>query len=268
MKVAILQMDVKIAHNFADCEQNFIHARELIDRALKCGVDVAVLPEAFNTGFNTAKFKELVDTNAAHTKKFLSEISQKSGAVLIGGAINSKRDKIYNSAFIYQNGTEILRYDKIHAFSLAQENEIVSGGDKLGICEIKFKNRAVKIGVAVCYDLRFCEIFRALALRGAQIIFVIAQFAQSRIEHFITLVRARAIENQIFICAVNGCGDTGQGESFGGNSMLINPYGEIVARLGKKEVVKIARADLNEILKFRAKMDFLKDMKPEIYKEF
>lgn len=268
MKIAILQMDVKIAQNFADCEQNFIRAHDLIDRALKRGADVAVLPEAFNTGFNTAKFKELADTNAAYTKKFLSEISQKSGAVLIGGSINSKRDKIYNSAFIYQNGAEILRYDKIHAFSLARENEIVNGGDRLGICEIKFKNRAVKIGVAICYDLRFCEIFRALALRGAQVVFVIAQFAQSRIEHFITLAKARAIENQIFICAVNGCGDTGQGESFGGNSMLIGPGGEIVARLGKKEAVKIARADLNEILKFRAKMDFLKDMKPKIYKEF
>ena len=261
-------MNVKLASTAADCEQNFVHARELIDRALKRGADVAVLPEAFNTGFNTAKFQELADPNAAYTKKFLSEISQNCAAVLIGGSINSERDKIYNSAFIYQNGAEILRYDKIHTFSLARENEIVSGGDRLGLCEIKFKNRAVKIGVAVCYDLRFCEIFRALALRGAQIVFVIAQFAQSRIEHFVTLARARAIENQIFICAVNGCGDTGQGESFGGNSMLINPGGEIVARLGKKEAVKIARADLDEILKFRAKMDLLKDMKPEIYKEF
>ena len=268
MKIAILQMDVKIAQNFADCEQNFVHARELIDRALKRGADIAVLPEAFNTGFYVQNFKRLADAGAVRTKKFLSEISQNCGAVLIGGAINSKRDKIYNSAFIYQNGAEILCYDKIHTFSLARENEIVNGGDKLGICEIKFKNRAVKIGIAICYDLRFCEIFRALALRGAQIVFIIAQFAQSRIEHFITLAKARAIENQIFICAVNGCGDTGQGESFGGNSMLINPGGEIVARLGKKEAIKIARADLDEILKFRAKMDLLKDMKPKIYKEF
>ena len=268
MKIAILQMDVKIAQNFKNCEQNFIRARGLIDRALKRGADVAVLPEAFNTGFCVRNFKRLADVGATRTKKFLSEISQKSGAVLIGGAINSRQDKIYNSAFIYQNGAEILRYDKIHAFSLARENEIVSGGDKLGICEIKFQNRAVKIGVAICYDLRFGEIFRALALRGAQIVFVIAQFAQSRIEHFIALARARAIENQIFICAVNGCGDTGQGESFGGNSMLINPGGEIVARLGKKEAVKVVDVSLDEISKFRAKIDVLKDLKPEIYKEF
>jgi len=268
MKIAILQMDVKIAQNFKNCEQNFIRARGLIDRALKRGADVAVLPEALNTGFYVQNFKRLADAGAVRTKRFLSEISQNSGAILIGGAINSKLDKIYNSAFIYQNGAEILRYDKIHAFSLARENEIVSSGDKLGICEIKFQNRAVKIGVAICYDLRFCEIFRALALRGAQIVFVIAQFAQSRIEHFITLARARAIENQIFICAVNGCGDTGQGESFGGNSMLIGPGGEIVARLGKKESVKIVDVNLDEILKFRAKMDVLKDLKPEIYKEF
>ncbi|WP_295150507.1 nitrilase-related carbon-nitrogen hydrolase [Campylobacter sp.] len=268
MKIAILQMDVKVAQNFADCEQNFIRARELIDRALKRGADVAVLPEAFNTGFCVQNFKRLADAEAARTKGFLSEISQNCGAVLIGGAINSRQDKIYNSAFTYQNGAEILRYDKIHAFSPVRENEIVSGGDKLGICDIKFQNRAVKIGVAICYDLRFCEIFRALALRGAQIVFVIAQFAQSRIEHFITLAKARAIENQIFICAVNGCGDTGQGESFGGNSMLIGPNGEIIARLGKKEAVKVVDVNLGEILKFRAKMDLLKDMKPEIYKEF
>jgi len=268
MKIAILQMDVKMAQNFADCEQNFIRARALIDRALKCGADVAVLPEAFNTGFCVQNFKCLADAGAARTKGFLSEISQNCGAVLIGGSISSERDKIYNSAFVYQNGAEILRYDKIHAFSLARENEIVSGGDRLGLCEIKFKNRAVKIGVAICYDLRFGEIFRALALRGAQIVFVIAQFAQSRIEHFITLARARAIENQIFICAVNGCGDMGQGESFGGNSMLIGPNGEIIARSGKKEAVKVVDINLDEILKFRAKMNLLKDMKPEIYKEF
>jgi len=268
MKIAILQMDVKMAQNFADCEQNFIRARGLIDRALKRGADVLVLPEAFNTGFCVPNFKRLSDAGAARTKGFLSEISQNCGTVLIGGSINSRQDKIYNSAFVYQNGAEILRYDKIHAFSFARENEIVSGGDRLGICEIKFQNRAVKIGVAVCYDLRFCEIFRALALRGAQIVFVIAQFAQSRIEHFITLAKARAIENQIFICAVNGCGDAGQSESFGGNSMLIGPGGEIVARLGKKEAVKVVDINLDEILKFRAKMDLLKDMKPEIYKEF
>ena len=268
MKIAILQMNVKLASSAADCEQNFIRARELIYRALKRDADVAVLPEAFNTGFYVQNFKRLADAGAVRTKGFLSEISQNCGAVLIGGAINSKQDKIYNSAFIYQNGAEILRYDKIHAFSLARENEIVSGGDRLGICEVKFKNRAVKIGIVICYDLRFCEIFRALALRGAQIVFVIAQFAQSRIEHFITLAKARAIENQIFICAVNGCGDTGQGESFGGNSMLIGPNGEIIARSGKKEAVKVVDINLDEILKFRAKMDLLKDMKPEIYKEF
>nr|WP_314235118.1 nitrilase-related carbon-nitrogen hydrolase [uncultured Campylobacter sp.] len=268
MKIAILQMNVKLASTVADCEQNFIRARELIDRALKRGADVVVLPEAFNTGFCVENFKRLADAGAARTKGFLSEISQNCAAVLIGGSINSERDKIYNSAFIYQNGAEILRYDKIHAFSLARENEIVSGGDRLGICEVKFKNRALKIGIAICYDLRFGEIFRALALRSAQIVFVIAQFAQSRIEHFITLARARAIENQIFICAVNGCGDTGQGESFGGNSMLIGPGGEIVACLGKKEAVKVVDINLDEILKFRAKMDLLKDMKPEIYKEF
>ena len=261
-------MNVKLASSAADCEQNFIRARELIYRALKRDADVAVLPEAFNTGFYVQNFKRLADAGAVRTKGFLSEISQNCGAVLIGGAINSKQDKIYNSAFIYQNGAEILRYDKIHAFSLARENEIVSGGDRLGICEVKFKNRAVKIGIVICYDLRFCEIFRALALRGAQIVFVIAQFAQSRIEHFITLAKARAIENQIFICAVNGCGDTGQGESFGGNSMLIGPNGEIIARSGKKEAVKVVDINLDEILKFRAKMDLLKDMKPEIYKEF
>ena len=261
-------MNVKLASTAADCEQNFIRARGLIDRALKRGADVAVLPEAFNMGFCVQNFKRLADAGAVRTKGFLSEISQNCAAVLIGGSINSERDKIYNSAFIYQNGVEILRYDKIHAFSLARENEIVSGGDKLGICEIKFKNCAVKIGVAICYDLRFGEIFRALALRGAQVVFVIAQFAQSRIEHFITLTRARAIENQIFICAVNGCGDTGQGESFGGNSMLVGPGGEIVARLGKKESVKVVDVNLDEILKFRAKMDLLKDIKPEIYKEF
>lgn len=268
MKIAILQMNVKLASTAADCEQNFIRARGLIDRALKRGADIVVLPEAFNTGFCVQNFKRLADAGAARTKGFLSEISQNCGAVLIGGSINSRQDKIYNSAFIYQNGAEILRYDKIHAFSFAHENEIVSGGDKLGICDIKFQNRALKIGVAVCYDLRFCEIFRALALRGAQVVFVIAQFAQSRIEHFITLAKARAIENQIFICAVNGCGDTGQGESFGGNSILIGPNGEIIARLGKEEAVKVVDINLDEILKFRAKMDILKDMKPEIYKEF
>ena len=76
MKIAILQMDVKMAQNFADCEQNFIRARELIDRAFKKGADVVVLPEAFNTGFCVENFKRLADAGAARTKGFLSEISQ------------------------------------------------------------------------------------------------------------------------------------------------------------------------------------------------
>ena len=265
MKIAILQMDVKMAQNFADCEQNFIRARELIDRALKRGADVAVLPEAFNMGFCVQNFKRLADAGAVRTKGFLSEISQKNGAVLIGGAINSRQDKIYNSAFIYQNGAEILRYDKIHAFSLARENKIVSSGDKLGICEIKFQNCAVKIGVVICYDLRFPELVRRLAREDISVLFLPAQWPTVREMHWRVLTQARAIENQIFLAAANGSGAFANGLPLAGRSVILDPWGERLAEAADGETILTADCDLTVREKIRREINVFADRRPDLY---
>jgi predicted amidohydrolase len=122
----------------------------------------------------------------------------------------------------------------------------------------------LKIGLAVCYDLRFPEMFRHYALEGVQLVLIPAEWPTQRIDHWNILTRARAIENQLFVAAVNRCGSGADGE-YGGHSILVGPWGELILEAGADECLLTAAIDLDEIPRARKKIDILHDRHPEIY---
>ena len=151
-------------------------------------------------------------------------------------------------------------YRKLHLFSLLGEDKAFDSGDSWLLANTSIG----KVGVIICYDLRFPELSRRLALEGAQMICVPAQWPKPRQEHWRTLLRARAIENQLFMVACNACGQIGKLDFFG-MSMIIDPKGEVLAEGGEAEVEICATLDMQLMADWRAQIPCFVDRRPELY---
>ncbi|MBQ3674668.1 MAG: hypothetical protein II923_03605 [Campylobacter sp.] len=276
-KIALIQADIKFRKN----DENYQNLLNLMNLAMAEKPDFIVLPETLNCGFFTSKnLVEFCDKDGSKTKEIFSKFAKQNSVNIVAGSVmNLKNDKIYNSSFIFdRNGKVIATYDKIHTFSPAREDEIITSGENYGVFELD----GVKCAVAICYDLRFGDFIKSLCGAGqgenseknrADLLFIPAQWDEKRINHWKILNFARAVENQIFVCSVNGSGEiiNAKGEKkgkFGGNSLLISPNGDEILNLGEFQSVKTAMIDLDEIQQIRAKIDISKDTKFKISKDF
>ena len=162
-----------------------------------------------------------------------------------------------------RTGALVAKYHKIHLFSSqdSKENTYLATGNKRVIADLDF----AKVGMSVCYDIRFCEIYRKMALDGAEIMICSAAWPYPKLDHWITLNKARAIENQCFVVAVNQAGKNVFGKLDLGQSMVINPWGEIIASAGTQEGVVKAEIDLDMVKNIREEISLFKDRKEEAY---
>jgi len=190
----------------------------------------------------------------------LCDATAAAGMVLVGSLPELDNGTIYNTAYVIDRGELIGQYRKLHLFSTMREDKFLGAGDKSLVVETSVG----KLGVAICYDLRFPELFRKLALAGAEIICVPAEWPKPRQEHWKTLLRARAIENQLFVVAANCCGVQGKLDFFG-LSQLISPLGTILEMAGEEDTELVADFDFEELEKYRAQIKTLVDRRPDIY---
>ncbi|MBU0686493.1 MAG: carbon-nitrogen family hydrolase [Candidatus Margulisbacteria bacterium] len=258
VKIAAVQMDVKTGH----IDQNLKKAEQFVASAAKFKPNFLAFPEMFATGFAFDELKMYAQKYKAAFDSFFKMSAKKTGAYIIGGSVPEvEADKLYNTCFIYSpEGKEIAKYRKVHPFPQTGEDAYFEHGKSILVLKTKFG----VISVALCYDLRFPELIRAKTLKGAEIIFVPAQFPKPRSDHWEIILRARAIENQIFVVGVNRIG--GQKLKHFGKSMVINPNGKIMDMLEEEEGVLFSEIDLDEIAKVRDFMPHLKHRKPEVYK--
>lgn len=259
MKISILQLDVKAC----DLEQNYINVKNMIQEAVKKNTDVICLPELWNTGFLPKNsLDDYCDNDGRLIKNMFQILAKESNVNIVAGSIANKREnKTYNTSFIFdRKGNCIEEYDKIHLFSYANEHKYFEKGNKI----VTFDLDNVKCGIIICYDLRFLEIIRKQSLDGIKILFVVAQWPSARIEHWEILNRARAIENQIYVVSANGCGVC-ENVQYGGNSMIINPSGKVLAKGDKKQAIITYDIDLDEINKIRNKINIYADRREELY---
>lgn len=223
-------------------------------------VDIFCLPELFDTGFSYANLKLLAEEIPGETINALMNFAEEFHSYIIAGIAEKHEDKVFDSAvLISPRGRVLCVYRKTHLFQ--DEKNYFSSGDKIFVIDVG----RFRVGLQICYEVRFPEISRALTLHGAKIIFTLAAFPLERIDHFVILSRARALENQVFHVAVNRVG-SGEDKVYGGRSMIINPLGDVIAGIGRIEGTMVGSIDLNLADRVRKEITVLVDRKEDVYK--
>jgi predicted amidohydrolase len=224
------------------------------------GVSLAVLPEMWSTGFAYPVLPELAAESPAMLSR-LGELAREHRMTIIGSMPEPAEGNVYNTASVLgPDGSVLGSYRKVHLFSLHHEDRHFKAGRTPLVCETGMG----RIGVMICYDLRFPELSRTLALKGATVLVVAAQWPVTRISHWQTLLRARAIENQVFVVAANSCGRAGE-LTFGGASAIVSPWGEVMAEAGSTEQQVTAVLDFAELERCRETIRCFADRVPEAY---
>ena len=229
-KISLIQMDVELGQ----VEGNYEKAVQLMELALEDKPDILVLPETLNTGFFPSPDSALYaasDADGAQTKKVFGAFAKEHGVNIVAGSVSVLENGcVFNRSYIFdRKGEVVASYDKIHGFSPMGETKSYTGGSST----VHFTLDGIACSMAICYDVRFCELIRTEALQGVDLFFLPAAWPLVRKEHWITLSKARAIENQMFFCAVNECGRAGSTQ-YGGNSMLLSPLGKNCSIWGKR----------------------------------
>ena len=259
MKISCLQMDMLLGR----VEENFTHAEKLIKQAMAENPDVIVLPEAWNTGFfPKQKLSDLCDRDGQQVKERIGALAKQFSVNIVAGSVsNVRQGKVYNTCLVFdREGACIASYDKTHLFTPMGEEGYYTPGDHL----CRFTLDGVSCGVIICYDIRFPELTRSLAVQGLDVLFVVSQWPTERISHLQSLTVARAIENQMFVVCCNSCGKAGNTQ-YGGNSMMIDPWGQTIVRAGKTEKVLTAELDLHILKNIRKSIHVFRDRRPELY---
>lgn len=255
LRAAAVQFTVKQG----DVDANLAYVREALPRVAAQGVNLAVLPEMWSSGFAYRNLNELA-LRTPEILEELRELSLRHKLVIVGSMPEPNGSKVFNTVYVVDNGCLAGVYRKIHLFSLLGEDRAFSGGDSWLLAETSIG----KVGIIICYDLRFPELSRRLAVEGARVICVPAQWPKPRQEHWRTLLRARAIENQLFVVACNTCGMVGKLDFFG-MSMIIDPKGELLAEAGEIEEEITAPLDMQAMDDWRAQIPCFNDRKPQYY---
>lgn len=260
MRVACLQMDMALGHP----DENFSHATQLVEKAMEGKPDVLLLPETWNTGFFPKEnLPDLCDRDGAKVKEVFGALAKKYGVNIVAGSVSNVRDgKVYNTAMVFdREGKCVASYDKTHLFTPMGEDNYYTPGDHL----CRFTLDGISCGLIICYDVRFPELIRSLTVPGLDMLFVVSQWPKVRTFHLRSLTTARAIENQMFVCCCNSCG-TADATVYGGNSAIIDPWGETIALAGEKEEILTADCDLQILENIRGSIPVFRDRRPQLYK--
>lgn len=219
---------------------------------------LVLLPEMFATGFSM-NVSATAESPKRETEQFLSATAKQLKVFLLGGVVTARSDsKGNNQCVVFSpDGAEIARYSKMQPFTPGGESTNYQAGKE----SVIFPWQGFVVAPFICYDLRFPEHFREAARRGAQLITVIASWPVARIQHWVTLLQARAIENQAYVAGVNRCG-TDPKFTYTGRSVIVGPKGDILADAGNGETVISAEVSLDELLAYRKELPFLADMRP------
>ena len=255
MKIALIQMDVA----WESKKTNYARAEKFCRKAARESCDLIVFPEMFNTGFSM-NISAIAEDENGETSRTLSALAKKYRLNVIAGfaAKAPGRKKAKNLAVVFdRRGAIIATYSKIHPFSFAKEDQYFTAGNTRVIFHIE----GIPLSVFICYDLRFPEIFRDIA-RGVQAIIVLANWPSSRKDHWETLLKARAIENQCFVIGVNRTGKDGNGIRYSGSSHVFNPLGEDICAGGSRGQFISCEIDPETVVKVRSQFPFLDDIRP------
>ncbi|MCE9591824.1 MAG: carbon-nitrogen family hydrolase [Planctomycetes bacterium] len=254
MQVALVQLDIA----WEDRGENFRRVNALLDEAPPPLRALVVLPEMFATGFSL-ELDRIAEPADGQTARFVSSLAKDRGVHVIAGMVErSDTGRGLNRAIIANpEGRITARYAKTHPFTAGGEGACIDRGSEVIVTNIG----GVPVSPFVCYDLRFPEVFRTAVRLGAEVFAVIANWPSARESHWVTLLMARAIENQAFVLGVNRCGSDPK-YAYTGRSMVIDPRGKIIADAGGAQGVTSATLNMESLREWRTQFPALADMHP------
>lgn len=260
MRVALISLD----QAWEDKARNFQACRFFLQKAKIQGVELVIFPEMTLTAFSMNTEKTAEDAATSATVSLFQGLAAEFQIAIVFGVVFRDDDKALNMALAVDSaGIVKMRYGKIHPFSFAGEDKVFNGGTE--ICYARLWGMTV--GLTICYDLRFPEIYSALA-RHCDLIVNIANWPARRVEHWNILLKARAIENQLFMIGVNRTGADGNGLQYIKSSQVINANGELLSSDMSEAELDIFDIDSEYTGKLMQTFFTTQDRKPTLYKSF
>lgn len=266
MKIAMLQTPVGF-----DKSENLRNAAAAVAWAAGAGADLAVLPEMFACPYSNQYFPQYAEEGFGPTRSALSEMAAANGIWLVGGSMPEREgERVYNTSFVYDAaGREVARHRKVHLFDIDVrggqrffESETFTPGDSI----TTFDTPWGKMGLCVCFDMRFPELARVMALEGARVIFVPAAFNMTTgPAHWETMFRQRAVDNQLFTVGVSPARDPEGVYVAYGNSIAVDPWGTVVERLDAQAENRLVELDLDRIESIRAQLPLMSARRTDLY---
>jgi deaminated glutathione amidase len=258
----------------ADKTANLERAERLVARAASLGADVIALPEKWNGVGNAEQLHALAEPlEGGESVAALSRWAQTHGVSIVGGSITERREgheKLSNTSIVVApDGSVSALYRKIHLFDVEvgglvyRESEAEEPGDEPVVTQVE----DWPVGLTVCYDIRFPELYRVLALEGAELVTVPANFTErTGRDHWEVLLRARAIENQLYVVAPAQLGEPMPGRRSFGRSLVADPWGTVLAQAPDEECVIVAELDRGRVRDVRARLPSLANRQPDAYR--
>ncbi len=257
LTISLAQMQIALA----DVRKNTKTFEDLTAEAARRGSHLVVFPELWSTGYALDQAREFGTALNAGTFAHVSTISTQHRISVVGSLLEKRGMEVANSAtFFAPTGKLLGVYRKIHLFQLMDEHKWLQAGAS----PLKMELPWGLTGIAICYDLRFPELFRRYAVEGVGLIIIPAEWPLQRIEHWRTLLQARAIENQCYMIACNAVGQTGD-TVFGGHSMIVDPWGKIVIEAGETPALLTAEIELDLIEEVRRRIPVFEDRREDAY---
>lgn len=267
IKIALCQMNV-----VDNKEENLKKAALMINQSMEENPDFIVLPEMFNCPYSNDKFIEYCEEEK--TSKTLSEISNlssKNDVYILAGSIPEKEDdRLFNTSYLFnRNGDVIAKHRKMHLFDIDvkgkitfKESDVLTAGNDFTIADTEFG----KIGIGICYDVRFPELARIMVREGALVLFYPGAFNMTTgPAHWELLFKSRALDNQVYCVGVApALNEEASYHSFG-HSIITSPWGDIIAEANEKESLIISEIDLDEIKRIREELPLLKNKREDLY---
>lgn len=269
-KIGVCQMNI-----VEDKSANILTADSYIRQAAQAGCRIVVLPEMFVCPYVPTLFKRYAETfPEGKALEWMAKTAARERITIVGGSIPelAENDRIYNTSFIFdENGKMIAKHRKMHLADFygvvppLLESETVVSGDRVTVCNAG----GTTLGIAICYDVRFPEVSREMALQGAKIIVFPAAFGMTTgAVHWELLMKSRAIDNQVFVVGAAPARTLGSTRQNWGHSLIVDPWGTVIAGLAEQEGLMLAEIDLAQIDAVRKALPLLKHRRPEIYNQF
>ncbi len=267
MKAALLQMSV-----LQSKQQNIEKAISFLEQSKKECADIAILPEMFCCPYATENFPLYAEQQGGTVWQALSQTAKKLNMYIIGGSMPEKGENgaIYNTCYAFnREGKQIAKHRKMHLFDINvsggqyfKESDTLTAGNEITVFNTEFG----KMGICICYDIRFVELSRIMALEGANIIIVPAAFNMTTgPAHWEISFRTRALDNQVYTIGVAPARQQQSTYVSYGNSIAVSPWGKVLTRLSEKEEIAYCDIDLNEINKIRKQLPILAHRRNDIY---